>query len=161
MKRNIIETVLGAVVLVVAGFFLLFAYSSAQFETIQGYEVTAHFDDLGGLKVGNAVRIGGVDVGRVSNVALDTETFSAQINITLDHDIRIPDDTTAIIMNESLLGGKFLALEVGGSEDLIPIQDGHIEWTETSTILEQVIGEDVFNLLQSFGQSQESDETTN
>ena len=152
MHRNIIETVLGAVVLIVAGFFLIFAYSSAQFETAAGYEVTAEFDDLGGLKVGDAVRIGGVDVGRVSQITLDPQSFIARIHMTLNLHIRIPNDTTAIIMNESLLGGKFLALEIGGSEDIIPLEGGRLEWTDTSTILEQLVGKDIFNLLRSFSE---------
>ena len=77
MRRNTIETVLGGVVIVVAGFFLVFAYTSADLRRVDGYEVTANFSSVGGLQSGSDVRISGVKVGTVTSQTLDPSTYLA------------------------------------------------------------------------------------
>ena len=75
MKRNPIETVLGAVVLMVAGMFLSLAYSTAKVATKDGYEVAATFLKVGGLEIGSDVSISGISVGTVTRQSLDLETY--------------------------------------------------------------------------------------
>ena len=65
MRRNMIETVLGAVVLVVAALFVVFAYSSSSLHPQSGYTVSARFDRIGDLKVGDDVKLSGIKVGSV------------------------------------------------------------------------------------------------
>ena len=74
MGRNAIETVMGAVVLVVAGMFVFFAYNTAQVKSVSGYEIKASFYKIGGLSVGSDVRINGIKVGTVTSRFLDMET---------------------------------------------------------------------------------------
>src|SRR5207248_8862859 len=50
MTGNVIETVMGAVVLVVAAVFLFFAYTTSQVRAVQGYQVTAQFERVGALR---------------------------------------------------------------------------------------------------------------
>ena len=76
MKRSVIETVLGAVVLFVAGFFLIFSYNTANVKSVSGYDITADFSGIGGLQVGDDVEISGVKVGSVVSVDLDPEPGS-------------------------------------------------------------------------------------
>jgi len=66
MSGNVIETVMGAVVLVVAALFLFFAYTTSQVRAVRGYQVTAQFERVGALRDGSDVRIAGV--GRVGRV---------------------------------------------------------------------------------------------
>ena len=80
MKRNIIETVLGGVVLLVAGLFLVFAYLGSDVRSVEGYNVTAKFDAIDGLSLGSDVRIGGVKIGSVVDQKVDTEDFQAVVN---------------------------------------------------------------------------------
>ena len=79
MSRNAVETVMGAVVLVVAALFLFFAYTRTQTHTVTGYEVSARFDRVDGLRTGGDVRISGIKVGTVTSQSLDAQTFLAVV----------------------------------------------------------------------------------
>ena len=113
MSRNPIETVLGAVVLVVAGMFVALAYSSAQVATTQGYEVQATFLKVGGLQVGSDVRISGINIGTVTRQSLDQNTYEAEVTMLIDPKVSLPDDTVAAIVGDGLLGGKYVDLQPG------------------------------------------------
>ncbi|MFC7331853.1 outer membrane lipid asymmetry maintenance protein MlaD [Rhodocista pekingensis] len=151
MRRNVIETVLGAVVLVVAGFFLFFAYQSSNVRTVSGYRLEARFSSTGGLQPGADVRISGVRVGTVVNQYLDKQTFQAVLVLEVDTSVRLPEDTTAIIASESLLGGRFLDLQPGGAEDLLNPGD-RIQYTQSAVNLEDLLGRYIFSSGQGGGQ---------
>jgi phospholipid/cholesterol/gamma-HCH transport system substrate-binding protein len=53
-------------------------------------------------------------------MALDPATFRAQTTLTIDAAIPIPDDSSAIIASEGLLGGNFVEIVPGGSLDNLP-----------------------------------------
>lgn len=145
MRRNVLETVMGAVVLLVAFVFLAFAYSRADVGAVEGYEVTAQFTNVGGLQVGGDVRISGVKVGTVTHHSLDKTSFLAVVHMAVQPDIELPTDTVATIASESLLGGKFMSLEPGGSPDIIE-PGGRIEYTQSIPGFEQLLGQVVYNL---------------
>lgn len=145
MRRNVLETVMGAVVLLVAFVFLAFAYSRADVRAVQGYEVTAQFTNIGGLQAGSDVRISGVKVGSVTRHSLDKMSYLAIVHMSIEPDIELPTDTVATIASESLLGGKFMALEPGGSPDIIEA-GGRIEYTQSTPGFEQLLGQVVYNL---------------
>ncbi|HRQ61683.1 MAG TPA: outer membrane lipid asymmetry maintenance protein MlaD, partial [Alphaproteobacteria bacterium] len=114
MRRNIIETILGAVVLVVAISFVVYSYKQADIGAGSGgYQISANFSGIGGLKPGDDVQISGVKIGTVSNVSLNPETFLARVDMMVDDGVKLPVDTAALISSESLLGGRYLALEPG------------------------------------------------
>ncbi len=145
MKRNVIETVLGAVVLVVAFLFLAFSYSSASMGSTDGYEIRARFSGIGGLGVGDKVVISGVKVGQVSRIQLDNETYLADVFLDINDQYQLPDDTAAFISSESLLGGLYMQLEPGASEDMIE-EGGVIDYTQAPQNLEQLLGQFIFNM---------------
>jgi len=146
MKRSVVETALGAIVLLVAGFFLAFSYKIANVGAgSDGYEVVAHFSGIGGLQAGDDVQISGVKIGSVSNVELDEETYLARVHIMVGGAVKLPVDTAALISSESLLGGRFLALEPGAEDDLIE-PGGLIEYTQAPQNLEQLLGQFIFSM---------------
>lgn len=145
MRRNVIETVLGGVVLAVAAVFLVFAYTSADLRAVDGYEVSANFSSVGGLQNGSDVRISGVKVGSVTGQALDPETYLAVVRMSIDPTIRLPEDTVAVIASESLLGGRYMALEPGGAEETIQ-PGGRIQYTQSTPGIEQLLGQVIFSL---------------
>lgn len=145
MHRNVIETVMGAVVLLVAGFFIVFAYSSANLRQVQGYEVNAFFDRIDGLQVGADVLISGVRVGSVVGQELDPATYRAEVWMSIDPSIQLPEDTAAVVASQGLLGGKFVSLEPGGAPDAIP-PGGTIQYTQSTPGLEQLLGQVIYNL---------------
>lgn len=143
MKRNPIETVLGAVVLVVAGMFVALAYSTAQIATQDGYEVEATFLKVGGLQVGSDVRISGINVGTVSRQSLDMDTYEARVTLVVDPSITLPEDTVAAIVGDGLLGGKYVDLRPGQSEAAIK-DGGVITNSQDFQSLEDLVGEIIF-----------------
>lgn len=145
MKRNVIETVLGAVVLTVALVFLVFSYSTANVGSVSGYQVTANFSNTGGLNIGDSVQISGVKVGTVSRLDLDPETYLARVTISVAPHVKLPDDTAALISSTSLLGGRYLELQPGASDDLLG-PGGRIQFTQAPQNLEQLLGQFIFSM---------------
>ncbi len=144
MTGNVIETVMGAVVLVVAAFFLFFAYSTSQVRAVQGYQLTAQFDSVSGIHDGSDVRIAGVKVGSIVSETLDPKSFLADVRMSIDPTYKVPDDTVAEILSAGLLGDKFMALVPGGSEQMIP-PGGRIKFTQSPVSLENLIGQMIFS----------------
>ena len=143
MRRSVIETVLGAMVLLVAAVFLIFAYTSSDIKPVQGYLVTARFNSIDGLTVGSDVRIGGVKIGSVVGQDLDQETYQAVVQFTVRPDIRLPDDTLVSITSSGLLGGKYLKLDPGSDETLIGSGDV-LNNTRDVISLEELLGKVIF-----------------
>ncbi len=145
MKRNVIETVLGAVVLIVAIVFLGFSYSSANVGDVEGYRLTADFTGTGGLGIGDDVRISGVNVGKIAKIELKHDDYRARVTMDIAKDIKLPDDSAAFISSESLLGGRYMEVQPGGSEELLA-DGGHIEYTQAPQNLEQLLGKFIFSM---------------
>ncbi|NQW01962.1 MAG: outer membrane lipid asymmetry maintenance protein MlaD [Rhodospirillales bacterium] len=143
MKRNAVETVLGAVVLLVAGMFVYFAYTTAQVRAVDGYHVQARFFKIGGLTAGSDVRVSGIKVGTVINSHLDPKTFDAIVDMSIRPDVRLPTDTIASIGSEGIVGGKFLRLIPGTAKDMLA-NGGLISETRDFKSLEDQVGEIIF-----------------
>ncbi len=153
MTRSIVETLLGAIVLAVAGYFLFFSYSTAHVAGDgNGYSIYADFAGVGGLKAGDSVQISGVKVGKVSGVELAPETYLARVHIDLNSQLQLPSDTAALISSESLLGGRYLSLEPGADEEMLK-PGGRIQYTQAPQNLEQLLGQFIFSM-----QSEKKDE---
>jgi phospholipid/cholesterol/gamma-HCH transport system substrate-binding protein len=145
MKRSVVETLLGALVLVVAGVFLLYSYKVGDVAVPDGYNISADFAGIGGLQPGDEVQISGVKVGSVTKVDLVPESYLARVHMNVDSSLRLPTDTAALISSESLLGGKYLLLEPGAEEEMIP-QGGTIQFTQAPQNLEQLLGQFIFSM---------------
>lgn len=145
MKRNFIETALGALVIVVAAAFLVFSINTAKIGKVSGYELNARFSGIGGLAVGDNVLISGVKVGSVIAVTIDPETFLAMVKMSIDNSIKVPTDTAALISSESLLGGRYLQLEPGADEEVLP-PGGIVQFTQAPQNLEQLLGQFIFSM---------------
>ena len=143
MGRNAIETVLGAIVLVVAGVFMFFAINVAQVKAVTGYEVKAHFLKIGGLSKGSDVRINGIKVGTVTDRVLDPVTFEAVVVMSVQPDVKLPKDTVATIASEGILGGKYIRLKPGTEKDTLPV-GGRIAKVQDYKSLEDQVGEIIF-----------------
>jgi phospholipid/cholesterol/gamma-HCH transport system substrate-binding protein len=144
MRGNVIEAVMGAVVLVVAAVFLFFAYNTSQVRAVSGYELTASFSRVDGIREGSDVRISGIKVGSIVAETLDPKTFLATVRLSVDPSVQLPDDTVAEIVSAGLLGDKYLSLVPGGSEKMIPA-GGQIRYTQSSVSLENLIGQMIFS----------------
>lgn len=144
MANNAIETVMGAVVLAVAGGFLYFAYDNSNVKKIDGYALSADFTNVAGIGVGSDVRIGGIKVGVVEGLKLDPQSYQAVATLRVGEDVKLPKDSSAAIQSAGLLGDKFITLEPGGDEE--NMKDGDtITMTQSSVSIEEMIGKFVFS----------------
>ncbi len=143
MGRNLIETIMGAVVLLVAGFFLVFAYAHANVGGVKGYTVKAQFTNVGGLESGADVRINGIKVGDVTGLTLDPQTFNAVVSMTIRPGVHLPTDTVASVASDGLLGGKFVQLQPGSATTMIAA-NGMLTHTVTYKSIEQMVGDLIF-----------------
>jgi phospholipid/cholesterol/gamma-HCH transport system substrate-binding protein len=144
MARNLLETLLGAIVLIVAIVFLVFAYSSSQLRETNGYELLARFDRIDGLKLGSDVRISGIKIGSVVDQVLDPQTYRAAVRFTVRDDVELPTDSSAAIVSDGLLGGKYLALVPGG-DDLMLGPGDEVTLTQSAINLEDLVGRFLFS----------------
>lgn len=143
MKRNAVETMLGAVVLLVAGMFVYFAYTTAQVQTVKGYNIKANFFKIGGLTTGSDVRMSGIKVGTVTDSKLDPVTFDAVVSMSILAEVKLPIDSIASIGSEGIVGGKYISLSPGASKETL--KNGELI-TETRDFrsLEDQVGEIIF-----------------
>lgn len=119
MGRNIVETIVGAVVLVVAGVFVFYAFAKSDRATSNGYELVARFGRIDGLKRGADVTLSGVKVGTVTGIDLDGKTYQAVVHMAVSPSVALPDDTNAKVVSESLLGGMVVVLEPGADKKML------------------------------------------
>lgn len=113
------ETILGAVVALVAiGFFAFAAAQGGQSGGRGGYDLTARFQRVDGISVGSDVRVSGVKVGVVKAMELDPETYMARLTMTIDPAVQVLDESTARVAADGLLGGAYVAIEPAGMSPL-------------------------------------------
>lgn len=143
MQKNLVEALIGAAVLIVAVWFVMVTYKTAEFGTVEGYTLTARFDKVDGLQVGNDVRIAGIRVGTVTSQEVDIETFQAVIRFSVDPRIKLSADTSASIRSENLLGGSYLALQPGGDDELLE-DGGEIDFTQGAIDVIDLLGKEIF-----------------
>jgi phospholipid/cholesterol/gamma-HCH transport system substrate-binding protein len=144
MRGNVIETVLGAVVLVIAALFLVFAYKTSELREVPGYQVSADFSRVDGIHNGSDVRISGIKVGSVVSATLNPTTFLATLHLSVEPGIKLPRDTVAEIVSSGLLGDKYVSLVPGASDRNIPA-GGKVKYTQSAVNLENLIGQMIFS----------------
>ncbi len=143
MKHNFLETITGAVVLLVAGIFFAFGYQFSNSSRTETIKISAIFDRADGIAVGNDVRMGGVNVGHVSSMTIDKSNFKAIVNFDIDASLKIPVDSSAEISSESLMGGKYINISPGGEEDTLK-NGGVIKLTQSSISFENLLSKYIF-----------------
>ena len=143
MGRNIIETIVGALVLLVAGVFVFYAFGKSDRSGPNGYEILARFGRVDGLKRGADVTLSGVKIGTVTGVDLDRKTYQAVVHMSVASNVELPVDTNAKVVGESLLGNMVVVLEPGGDTNLIKA-GGEIDKTQDAIPLTELIAKFMF-----------------
>ncbi|MEF9963811.1 MAG: outer membrane lipid asymmetry maintenance protein MlaD [Comamonas sp.] len=106
----------------------------------KGYEVTARFDNIGGLKPQAAVRSAGVKVGRVKSISFNDQTFQADVHVELANGYAFPKDSSFKILTSGLLGDQYVGVEAGFDEK--PLASGDtVTNTQSAIVLENLIGQ--------------------
>ena len=145
MKKINFDAMVGLFVL--AGF-LAFVYMSLQlgefsvFSMEKTYSVQATFENVSGLKRGALVEMAGVNVGKVSTIALG-ENDRAQVHLQINNGVKITDDAIASIKTQGIIGDKYIKISQGGSEDVL-VDGGVISETESALDLEELVSKYIF-----------------
>ena len=147
MSRKLIDLWVGFFVLIGFAAVLFLALrvgkvSSANFA--ETYQLTAKFDNIGGLKVRGPVKSAGVVVGRVAEIGFDPQTYEAVVTVTIDSRYRFPKDTFASILTAGLLGEQYIGLDAGGDEKMLKGGDVFSK-TQSAVVLEKLISQFMFN----------------
>lgn len=141
MAGSAAETVIGAVVLIAGGGFLVYAANTVDVSTSggSGTEIVAEFRKAEGISSGGDVRIAGVKVGTIASMELDPQSYRAVVTMVMRPGIEIPEDSAAKITSASLLGDSFIAIEPGASTYMLENGDA-IVYTQGSVNLLDMAG---------------------
>lgn len=113
----------------------------SSYSNTRGYTVHAEFTNIGALKVRSPVTMAGVAVGRVTDIRLDTKSFSAVVTMEIYGTVNdIPDDSTASILTEGLLGSQYIGIDAGGSDTFLK-NGSAIQYTQSAIVIEKLIGQ--------------------
>jgi phospholipid/cholesterol/gamma-HCH transport system substrate-binding protein len=116
----------------------------ASFSSADAYQVSAKFENIGGLKVRAAVKSAGVVVGRVADIRFDNESFEAVVTMNIDSRFQFPKDSSAKILTSGLLGDQYIGITAGG--DTVNLKSGDtLKLTQSAVVLENLIGQFLYN----------------
>ena len=125
---------------VAALFFLTTQTTNMSSYTTKGYVLVGTFDNVGGLKVRAPVTVAGVAVGRVVAIDVDSERLQAVVRMKIDPAYsRLPDDSDAAILTAGLIGGQYIGISPGGSDQYLKDGD-ELQFTQSALVLEELIG---------------------
>ena len=144
MKHNPVETLMGALVLITAICFLILGMKSINENQDGAYKITLISGSTAGLKNGDNVKISGITVGKILDLDLDLESYNAKVIISLNQDLKIPEDSSARITSSSLLGGNVIEIIPGSSEESLKDNDIIFD-TRDSVSFTDLLGKLVFS----------------
>lgn len=148
MNRSFFETTLGIIVLIVAIVFFGYGYQFIdRLKDSKTYTISLYSNNVGGLKKGGNVQMAGVVIGRVAHLDLDDRTYRAQVTLTIENNIRLPQDTKAEIVSKGFLGDMYVRLISGTSSSFIK-NGGVIKNVQDAQTLEEVLGKLIFTMSQ-------------
>jgi phospholipid/cholesterol/gamma-HCH transport system substrate-binding protein len=147
MKRTTLDAWVGLFVTIGIGALLFLSLKVANLTSLNSgdsYQVSAQFDNIGGLKVRAPVKSAGVVVGRVHEIRFDNSSFEAEIVLSIDNRYKFPRDTSAKILTSGLLGDQYVALTAGG--DTVELKTGdRLKITQSALVLENLIGQFLYS----------------
>lgn len=132
---------LGAIALV---FLALRAGNMSSFSFAPTYQVQAHFDNLGGLKIRAPVKSSGVVVGRVSAIGFDNQRYQAVVTLDLESRYQFPSDSSVSILTSGLLGEQYVGVTPGGDDKMLA-QGSTVQYTQSAVVLEELISKFLYS----------------
>ena len=162
MQRSKNDVWVGLFVLLGAAAILFLALKSANLLSLNfqsTYNVTARFDNIGGLKRQAAVKSAGVVVGRVESVSFDDKTFQATVTLSLESRYQFPKDSSLKILTSGLLGEQYIGIEPGGDEANLAA-GATIKLTQSAIVLESLISQFLYGQAEKQGSPQATPPTS-
>ena len=145
MRSNTFETFIGAIVIILAVSFLFYSFSITDNNAEGTYKIKATFNRIDGIQIGSDVRLSGIKIGSVAKSSLNQTTYEADLVLIIDNSIFIPDDSSAKITMDGLLGSNYISIEPGGS-DIYLTDNDYLLYTQGSIDLIGLVGEALFSV---------------
>jgi phospholipid/cholesterol/gamma-HCH transport system substrate-binding protein len=147
MQRSKNDIWVGLFVMIGAAAILFLALQAANLLSLnfqKTYEISAKFENVGGLKPKAAVRSAGVVVGRVEKIVFDDKSFQAKVTMAIEHRYAFPKDSSLKILTSGLLGEQYLGIEAGAEEKSLVAGDA-IGSTQSAVVLENLISQFLYS----------------
>ena len=145
MRSNTFETFIGAIVIILSVSFLFYSFSITDNNVEGTYKIKATFNRIDGIQIGSDVRLSGIKIGSVAKSSLNQTTYEADLVLIIDNSIFIPDDSSAKITMDGLLGSNYISIEPGGSDVYLADND-YLLYTQGSIDLIGLVGEALFSV---------------
>jgi len=145
MQKSMIELTVGIFMIIglVSFSYLAITVGGVDWFSDESYRLKARFNSIAGLKEGATVEIAGVKVGKVEKINLDNGEYEAIVELSLNKDVKLQEDTIASIRTAGIIGDRYVNIKPGGSEDIIQAGGTIIE-TESAISLEELISKYIF-----------------
>lgn len=138
MKKNSFEVIVGIFIIVFAILFVIFTMNITNKKINTGYyKLYAKFENIEGVNIGTKVKIGGIEIGEVEKLNIDTD-YKVSLILKIKKDMLLPIDSNIKISTSGIMGGKYLKVDVGGEEEFFKDGD-YFEFTESTMDLEDMI----------------------
>ena len=147
MGRSMLDLWVGIFVVAGMAALVILAFKVGNMSSMGGgetYEISANFDNIGGMKPRAPIKSAGVVVGRVTSIEFNNERFTAKVKMAVEKNYKFPKDTTASILTSGLLGEQYIGLEGGGDDQLLKAGDS-IRLTQSAVVLEKLISQFLFD----------------
>tara|TARA_B100001559_G_C16458428_1_gene602775 strand:+ start:373 stop:813 length:441 start_codon:yes stop_codon:yes gene_type:complete len=142
MKKNYLESILGLMTLILAVSFLL-KFIDVNTESNETYDLRAKFLKVGGVVIGNDVKMRGVKIGVIKNVSLDQDFF-AVIDFSVYKDVKVPKDSSVKIASDGILGNKYLSITPAGDLTITLNEKEEIKKVEDYESIEDQVSKIIF-----------------
>jgi len=143
MQSKTFETLIGAIVILIAAGFVYFTYTTTSQGSLETYELSAKFSRVDGLSNGTEVKLSGIKIGTVSKLTLDPKTYLAIVHMAINDNVKIPEDSSIKITSTQLLGSAYLSVTPGGSDAMLK-SGGEIKNTQGSVDIMSLIGRAIY-----------------
>ena len=137
-QNNTVETIIGAIVVIVAAAFIVFAYRSTSAGGLSGYNIAADLPRVDGINVGTDVRLSGIKIGTVSDLTLKPN-YLVTVHMRIRKDVQIPTDSSLVVTSSGVLGSSYLSISPGGDDTMLR-DGGQITHTQGSVDLMGLVG---------------------
>ena len=147
MERSMLDLWVGLFVVAGIAALVVLAFKVGNMSSMGGgetYEISANFDNIGGLKPRAPIKSAGVVVGRVTAISFNNERFTAKVTMSVEQKYKFPKDSTASILTSGLLGEQYIGLEGGGDDQMLKPGD-NIRLTQSAVVLEKLISQFLFD----------------
>ena len=160
MKKYAMETTVGIFVTIGV---LLMGYMTVKLGHVSFlgdnyYTLSAPFTSVSGLRIGSAVYVLGIEIGRVEDVSMDQESQKAIVVMKIQKGVKIYDDAIASIKTEGLIGDKYISIDPGGGGTLLA-SDGTITETQPAIDIAELIGKYAFGEVKKPNEDQKTQGT--